>query len=295
MNAPTLTYVYAVTQPTDGLGQTLPTLHGIGEAALRLLPSAAPTSPDSPGGSALLAFVVSDVPERDFNETALKNHFEDLDWLEYVARAHHDVVQAVAALAPVLPLRLATVYQDDHRARQALTAQHHAFNQRLDQLRAHTEYGVKIYLTPSAAPDTDQTQAGGPAPADTPGKAYLRARKDQHHTREAVYQQAQRAAQAIDAIAARHTTQRVRHAPQRGALATSHENVLNDAYLIADDQAEGFRTAIAAAGRNFPDLRIEVTGPWAPYSFATPPPEPQHPAAGPINPDMPAEPSQPPS
>ncbi|WP_328761286.1 GvpL/GvpF family gas vesicle protein [Streptomyces sp. NBC_00272] len=270
-----LTYVYAVTQPTGSLQQALPTLHGIGGTPLRLLSPTAGTASDATGVA--LAFVVGDVPERDFNETALKNHFEELEWLEYVARTHHDVVQAVAAHAPVIPLRMATVYQDDHRAGQALTTQRHAFAQRIDQLRARTEYGIKIYLTPSAAPDADPPDADGPGQPTSPGKAYLRARRVQHHTREAVYQQAQHAARTIESIAARHTTQRVRHAPQRGALTGTQENVLNDAYLIPDDQADQFRTAIADAARDFPDLRIEVTGPWAPYSFATPPPDPHGP------------------
>ncbi|MFE5534762.1 GvpL/GvpF family gas vesicle protein [Streptomyces sp. NPDC056492] len=285
MTTPALTYVYAVTQPTSDLDAALPTLHGIGQEPLRLLPS--------DGVGVPLAFVVADVPETDFNETALKNHFEDLDWLEYVARAHHGVVQAVATCAPMLPLRMATVYQDDHRARQALTAQHRAFSERLDQLRAHTEYGVKIYTTPSTTPDPEQATAS-PTQPTSPGKAYLRARKAQHHTREAVYQQAQHAAQAIDAIAAHHTTQRVRHAPQRGALTATQENVLNDAYLVPDDQAAQFQAAIADAARRFPDLRIEVTGPWAPYSFATPPPETPDPAAPSSHPGAPATDPQPP-
>ncbi|MFD7081930.1 GvpL/GvpF family gas vesicle protein [Streptomyces sp. NPDC059918] len=285
MTTPALTYVYAVTQPTSDLDAALPTLHGIGQEPLRLLPS--------DGVGVPLAFVVADVPEADFNETALKNHFEDLDWLEYVARTHHGVVQAVATCAPMLPLRMATVYQDDHRARQALTAQHRAFSERLDQLRAHTEYGVKIYITPSTTPDPEQVTAS-PTQPTSPGKAYLRARKAQHHTREAVYQGAQHAAQAIDAIAAHHTTQRVRHAPQRGALTATQENVLNDAYLVPDDQAAQFQAAIADAARRFPDLRIEVTGPWAPYSFATPPPETPDPAAPSSHPGAPATDPQPP-
>ncbi|MFK0239031.1 GvpL/GvpF family gas vesicle protein [Streptomyces vinaceus] len=270
MTAHALTYVYAVTQPTSALDAALPTLHGIGQELLRLLSS------DDEGVP--LAFVVADVPEADFNETALKNHFEDLEWLEYVARTHHGVVQAVATCAPVLPLRMATVYQDDHRARQALTVQHRAFSARLDLLRAHTEYGVKIYLTPSTAVAPDQTTGDSTQPT-SPGKAYLRARKAQQHTRESVYQQAQLAARAVDALAAHLTTQRVRHAPQRGPLTTTQENVLNDAYLVPDEQAEEFRDAIAEVARRFPDLRIEVTGPWAPYSFATPPPETPDPAA----------------
>ncbi|MFI6149705.1 GvpL/GvpF family gas vesicle protein [Streptomyces sp. NPDC051109] len=270
MNTPAaLTYVYAVTEPTGPLTQALPRLRGIGDTPLRLLPPAEDLTATS-GEIAPLAFVAGDVPERDFNETALKEHFENLDWLEYVARTHHDVVQGVGAYAPLLPLRLAIVYQDDQRASRALTAQHRAFGQRLDQLRAHTEYGVKIYLAASTPPDANQSVAADPAQPIGPGKAYLSARKAQHNARDVNYRQAQLAAQAIEAIAARHTAERARHAPQRGALATAQENVLNDAYLVPDDQAEEFRSALADAALLFPEVRIEVTGPWAPYSFATP-------------------------
>ncbi|MGW7030475.1 GvpL/GvpF family gas vesicle protein [Streptomyces xanthophaeus] len=270
MNTPgSLTYVYAVTHRAGPLGDALADLHGIRQAPLRLLPL---TTDTEPAPSTSLAFVASDVPEQDFNETALKNRFEDLDWLEYVARTHHDVVQAVAARAPVLPLRMATVYQDDHRARQALASQQDLFSQRLDQLRAHTEYGVKIYL----APEATQPPAAAPAPAASPGKAYLQARRAQRHSRDAVYQQAEQAAETIETIASRHATQRARHAPQRGELTGPHENVVNNAYLIPDDQAGPFQAAIADAAQHFPELRIEVTGPWAPYSFAMP-------AAGPTD------------
>ncbi|MET9855565.1 GvpL/GvpF family gas vesicle protein [Streptomyces sp. NPDC006450] len=281
MNTPgTLTYVYAVTRPTDRLREALAGLHGIGQEPARLLAPAATSASSaatSGSGPTPLAFVAGDVPARDFNETSLKEHFEDLHWLEYVARTHHDVVQSVAAHAPVLPLRMATVYQDDQRARQALADQHDGFAERLDQLHAHTEYGVKIYLDPTAGPPPPADAPTTQHASTTPGKAYLRARRAQHHAREAVHRQAQQAAEAIEAIAARHTTRRVRHAPQRGALTGPQENILNDAYLVPDDQADRFQSAIAEAARDFPDLRIEVTGPWAPYSFAMPPTDPAGP------------------
>lgn len=152
MNITSLTYIYAVTQPTVSLAKALTTLRGIAGASLRLLPpTPEETSPDV--GEAQLVFVAADVPEHDFNETALKAHFEDLDWLEGVARTHHDIVQAVAAHATVLPLRLATVYQDDHSARQALALGRPAFTESMNQLRDHTEYGVKIYLAAPTDPD----------------------------------------------------------------------------------------------------------------------------------------------
>ncbi|WP_046778341.1 GvpL/GvpF family gas vesicle protein [Streptomyces yangpuensis] len=271
----TLTYVYAVTRQTEHLTDVVSGLRGIDAAPVTLLADTSDAASDP------LAFVVSPVSHRDFNETALKTHFEDLRWLENVARAHHDVVQAVAAAATVLPLRMATVYQDDTRARQALGGQRRTFTQRLAALEAHTEYGVKIYLPPPAASTAGEPSGEvGTAPPTTPGKAYLQRRRIQHHAREKVYEQAQLAAATIEAIAARFTSQRIRHAPQSGALSGPQENVLNDAYLIADEHAQQFRAAMTDAARDFPDIRIEVTGPWAPYSFAMAPADAPVPADG---------------
>ncbi|MFE4871954.1 GvpL/GvpF family gas vesicle protein [Streptomyces sp. NPDC056682] len=280
----TLTYVYAIARQTEPLRELLAGLQGVGRAPVVLLAAdpGAGAAPAARSGPAALALLVSPVPQQDFNETALKDHFEDLEWLEEVARAHHEVVQAVAARETVLPLRMATVYQDDGRARRALTEQQPAFARRLAELDGHTEYGVKVYLDPSApSAATPPGDAALPGPT-TPGKAYLQRRKAQHHARETVYQQAQQAAEAVAAIAANYTPHRVRHAPQSGALAgpreDRRENVLNDAYLVPDGDAPRFRTDIEQAAREFPDIRIEVTGPWAPYSFAMTPDQAADPA-----------------
>ncbi|MEU1074690.1 MULTISPECIES: GvpL/GvpF family gas vesicle protein [unclassified Streptomyces] len=283
----TLTYVYAVTRQTEPLRGLLAELRGVGRTPVVLLAADPETGPSPAAGStsaaghapaagavpAPLALVVSPVPYDDFNETALKDHFEDLEWLESVARAHHEVVQAIATRETVLPLRMATVYRDDSRARLALTEQQPVFARRLAELDAHTEYGVKLYLTRAAPPPAAAPvgSADGPGPT-TPGKAYLQRRKAQHHARETVYQEARQAAASIEVIAAAYTPHRVRHAPQSGALTgpreDRRENVVNDAYLVPDGDADRFRSDIEQAAREFPGIRVEVTGPWAPYSFA---------------------------
>jgi hypothetical protein len=268
----TLTYVYAAAPLTKDLRDAAG-LRGIyGSPVLFLTAGPSATQPS-------LAFATSHVPHRDFNEHGLKHHFEDLDWLENVARAHHDVVQALSLHTTVLPLRMATVYQDDDRARQALAEQHNAFVERLAQLTSHTEFGVKIYLAPTAAPpDTEPAAEAGAA--TTPGKAYLQRRRAQHSAQEAVYNQAQKAAAVIEAITSRYASQRVRHPPQSGTLTGPAENVLNDAYLVPDAYAEQFQAAIAEAAGVFDGVRVEVTGPWAPYSFAMSPTERQNAATG---------------
>lgn len=158
MNA-TVSYAYAVARDADGsLEEALSGLPGVAEATVHLV--RVEHSDD-------VVVAVSPVPERDFQEAALRAHLEDLDWLESVARAHHRVIEALAARTAVLPLRLATVYLDDERVRLMLRARREAFADRLTDLAAQVEWGVKIYVEAAA-------EAEGPAgpPTDaglTPG------------------------------------------------------------------------------------------------------------------------------
>ncbi|MFE7515389.1 GvpL/GvpF family gas vesicle protein [Streptomyces sp. NPDC057540] len=275
---PALVYVYAVAAGTSPLRASLAGLRGVGDAPVGIL---APGGPDATAP----VFVVSEVPAVQWREEALRSRFEDLAWLEATARAHHDVVQALTAHTNVLPLRLATLYEDDDRAREALCAQQGAFSARLAFLAHHAEYGVKVYVAAEADTSDDlHAEPGAQPDPPSPGKAYLRARRAQHHAREDRHLRARQAADRIAGAAALHAAHAVRHPTQSGPLTHGEngENVLNDAYLVPDESAGAFRAALADAGRGLPGIRIEVTGPWAPYSFAMPPTaQPVDPAARP--------------
>ncbi|MFF3614797.1 GvpL/GvpF family gas vesicle protein [Streptomyces sp. NPDC002580] len=255
-----VTYAYAVARPHRDLAQVLTGLRGVANAPVHLI---AEDEDD-------IVLVVSAVPAADFREDGLKRHFEDLDWLESVARAHHSVVEEVASLTGVLPLRLATVYLDDTRAREVLRSEGRVFAERLDHIAGQVEWGVKIYVeesvhTASVPPESPQE------PGLTPGRAYLGSRRRQRSDREAAYRAAQEAADRVRDTARAFATDRVGHRPQQGVLAeAAGENVVNDAYLVPRDRGDAFRAEAAGASRGLTGVRVEVTGPWAPYSFAMP-------------------------
>lgn len=254
-----VTYVYAVARNTGDLQDATAGLTGVSGAAVRPVPG---TRGDE------LVLVVSPVSAEDFQEDSLKDHLEDLAWLEAVARAHHGVIEALAARTTVLPLRLATVYLDDDRARTVLDTSWEAFEERIAHLAAHVEWGVKIYVEHAAAP-----AGAGPGSAEglSPGRAYLRTRKAQQSVRDSVHRAAEEAASRVEAVGRRYAADRARHRVQQGELADAPgENVVNDAYLVPRDQSEAFRAEVSRAAEGLQGVRVEVTGPWAPYSFATP-------------------------
>jgi len=215
-----------------------------------------------------LAAVVGSVPLSDFAAGPLKEHLEDLRWLEGAARAHHGVIETLSrsATADVLPLRFATVYHDDDAVRGALRERAADFAAALDRTAGRAEWGVKGYVDPDAGPEPAPAGPGGDA--RRPGTAYLLRRRAERYREEETYRLAQDWAAGIrDALAdvaaggAPHPPQDPRLAGYRGWM------ILNDSFLVDRGRAEDFTSAVGDCGRRFPAVRLELSGPWPPYSF----------------------------
>ncbi|MCM2580108.1 GvpL/GvpF family gas vesicle protein [Streptomyces meridianus] len=255
----TLSYVYAVGRPGAALDSAVADLTGLYGDPVRTVVS---------GG---LAAVVSAVPAQDFGEAGLKAQLEDLARLEVVARGHHAVVDALATRTTVLPLRLATVHLDDASTGRVLDASRTGFTELLDRLDGHVEWGVKVYADPEDAVSADPGPAVMPSGgSESPGRAYLQRRRAQRNTRQNAHRAAQEVSARVAEAAASVAADQVAHRPQQGELAAGPgENIANGAYLVHRSRTEGFRTAVEEAARGASGVRVEVTGPWAPYSFAS--------------------------
>ena len=248
LDAPAI-WVYGLAD--GGSGTALPGLAGV---------AGAPVRPVDAGG---LTALVSNVTLGEFGEEALRRNLEDLAWLEAVARAHHGVIDAAARLGTLLPMRLATVYSSEEAMVASLTAHAAEFRAGLDRLRSRTEWGVKAYVVPAAPP------ARRPEAGDDSGLAYLRRRRDALSASRDSAHAAAESARAVHAELERHAVDSRLHPPQSAQLSGRAEPmVLNAAYLLDDDRAAGFASAVRALGDRHPRLRLELTGPWPPYSFA---------------------------
>ena len=253
-----LSYVYAVGRPGADLDAAAAGLAGLYGDPVRTVVS---------GG---LAAVVSAVPAQDFSEAGLRAQLEDLARLEGMARGHHAVVDALAARTTVLPLRLATVHIDDASTGQVLDASRDDFTELLGRLDGHVEWGVKVYADPDSALGSGPEPAAVPSDGSgSPGRAYLQRRRAQRNTRQNAHRAAQDVAARVGEAAASLSADQVAHRPQQGEPAAgSGENIANFAYLVARSDTETFRSAIDEAAHGAGGVRVEVTGPWAPYSFA---------------------------
>jgi hypothetical protein len=239
-------WVYGVVDggAPDPAGET-----GVDGAAVRVIAG---------GGLAALA---SPVPIERFGEAPLTAALEDLERLEALARAHEQVIERALERGAVVPFRLCTIYEDADGVRSMLEREHAALAAALDRLRGSVEWGVKAYRAERAAT---------PAPAASSGTEWLRRKRDDRAAAEAARDAAGERAAAIHARLAEHARAATLARPHDRRLSgDGREMLLNGAYLVPADGADGFRTVVEAlGGEHAPHgVTLELTGPWAPYHF----------------------------
>ncbi|MEV3926037.1 GvpL/GvpF family gas vesicle protein [Actinomadura coerulea] len=238
-----------------------------------------------------LTALVSTVRLDEYGESALRANLEDLEWLEATARAHHDVVDRAAHAAPTAPVRIATIYRDDARVAEVLADEGGRFTEVLDLIAGRSEWGVKAYADPELLRgDAAQQDPGGglapgaepstgPAPADGAdggssggvGTAYLRRRQQERRRRADAGRRVGEQADAVHAELADHAVASRHHPPQDPRLSgRAGTQVLNVAYLLDEEQVEGFLAVARTADERLAGIEVEVTGPWPPYSFIEP-------------------------
>ncbi|GLV72481.1 MULTISPECIES: GvpL/GvpF family gas vesicle protein [Streptomyces] len=258
-----LVYVFAVCRGGDLTA--LAELPGLGTGAPVRTLAAGP-----------LTAVVQDVPAAGFGEEALRQRLSDRDELERCARAHHAVITAVSALVPAVPLPLATLYLDDGRVREALGERRTSFLTALDRIAGRAEWGVKVYAPTGAPPSAPGAGPGagatpGPSrPAATgSGRAYLDRVRTRQRDREQRHTLALRAAERVDTVVRGLAVAARRLRPHGVEVTGKHRtHVLNAAYLLDLGRERELRAALASLRRDETDVQIELSGPWAPYSFA---------------------------
>ena len=213
-----------------------------------------------------LTALASEVGLDDFGEDALRRNLEDLAWLERAARAHHGVVDAAAEFAPTVPLGLATVYRSEDRVHAVLRERKDEFTAALDRVAGRTEWGVKGYAT-LAPSDEDTAEDAAP---ENPGTSYLMRRRNRQRTEAATRTEVMEFADRVDAELRGLAEGARLHPPQNPQL-SGHEGwmIINAAYLVDDTRAGEFQEAVAALDAERPEVSLQLTGPWAPYSFAT--------------------------
>lgn len=249
-------WIYAITGRVSGV--SLGQLRGVGGGPVRAI------------AAGELTAVVEDVGLAEFGEQALRRNLEDLAWLSATARAHHHVIGALAPLGPLVPIRLATVYSSDGGVAAMLADRDADFRAVLSRIRGRQEWEVKAQA--AGRPEPQDASAGAEAPASQEagaGAAYLQRRRGQLTAQKDARRQMLADAETIHAALSEQAAGARLHPPQAPQLTgTKALMVLNAAYLVDEERGAEFGSVVAALAERYPGVKLELTRPWPPYSFA---------------------------
>jgi hypothetical protein len=199
---------------------------------------------------------ISGVDGKEFADNLAAN-MENLEWLAEVSVRHQQVVAAIAAAGDILPARFGTVFRSlasltDHIVRQKEVLEHD-----LKRISGCEEWGVKVFGAPS------RPQAAVEAKS---GRDYLRAKAAALHseTPKGVDRELQRLLSGLQEVA-------VESAPGSGAVSRGQRGLQwQGSLLVKRSRRAKLQQLTARFSKEWEGVRrIELSGPWPPYSFVS--------------------------
>jgi hypothetical protein len=159
---------------------------------------------------------------------------------------HAAVVEHLAAVNDaLLPARYGRGYPDEATLADAIAERESQVQAALERVRGCVEIGLRVFTD-----DPEVTRAG-----ESTGREYMVSRLREVRSADRL------AGDLHDSLAAaaKESFSRVLASPQL---------LLSATYLLPRPELGPFRTALAVAEREHPELTFVCTGPWPPYSFA---------------------------
>lgn len=213
--------------------------------------------------------VVSRLPADDFRAEAVERRLADLEWVARQGSAHERVVTWFVDRTWILPARLFTLYSGPPSLERAARERESVIRSTLERFSGLYEWDVKVSYDRATleAGLRDRDTSNGDVAKGSPGRSYLleqaRAGKVVEEAGKVARELAEELLEKLSAVA--EETARV--PLPRGADGVPV--VLNAALLIPQANEADLRETVVAAASELEEkgVKVEFSGPWAPYRF----------------------------
>ena len=206
---------------------------------------------------------VSDAPLDRFGQDQVAAYLSDLQWVSRAAVAHEAVIASLLARSDaIVPMKLFTIFASDDRALEQTREDWTRIERVLRRVTNQVEWGVRLSLDERRRP---RSSSDGKAAS---GLDYLRAKRRIHTAAaEQSRTDSQHVTATLRALSAVATDARRREVA--GTSEDKHRLLMDAAFLVPRQKAVRFRTAVKRHARELArsGYRVQLTGPWPPYSF----------------------------
>jgi hypothetical protein len=214
-------------------------------------------------GVSSLAAIVSLLPVEGFGVADWERNAANVDWLERVARQHHEVLQYALMTAAVVPLRLPSVYGSLESLAETVHAAADRLERDLRRVGGKVEWAVKVYRT-------GKEQNPTVSDASASGRDYLLTRSRDLSARSSIRERLREHVREIHDALGQISAEYVRNKPQDAVLSGRREQMLlNGAYLVRRTDEARFLELVGeiAHDSSSKGLSVEASGPWPAYNF----------------------------
>jgi hypothetical protein len=219
-----------------------------------------------------LAAVASPVPLDTYGEEPLREHLNDLDWLERMVRTHETVLERMLAGGEVVPVRVCTIYSTREQVEAMLEERAAGFRETLSRVAHRSEWGVKAVVDRAKLETHTVEEQGLGADIDgmQQGAAYIARKRLAARVRDESERIVSTAVREAHSRLADHAADAVVLPAQNRELSGYvGEMVLNGAYLVTEEDRDVFAALVHDLDVRYDALgfKLELTGPWPPYNF----------------------------
>ncbi|MCL4543325.1 MAG: GvpL/GvpF family gas vesicle protein [Chloroflexi bacterium] len=201
---------------------------------------------------------------------------------------HEAAVETIRCTAPALPVRFGTILADREAVVCALAGRYDVLTEDLRRLGSAVEFGLAVLWPVDSRPDVGSSTSGGTtllpgvapceagltdavtsdplaasAGSSTPGTRYLLTRLTEEQQQTRWRAKASNIAHTLDDYLCPPARD------SRSMLLPTGGLAVRTIYLLDAEQVDAFRGAFERLRRAHADLRLLLSGPWAPYSFVT--------------------------
>jgi len=221
-----------------------------------------------------IAAAVSVVPLAEFGSGPLRRNLQDAGWLEEKVRRHEQVVEALLARGPVLPLRFGTVFLDVERLRAVLAGNERTLREALRYVEGREEWGLKGFSSDGALRaavlrgDPAVLTQGAGAEASPGHRFFARRKAEELLTARSLEREMRLVDDAVAGVAPRAV--KVVRTPIADGFAPEGERlVLNLACLLERGEVGPFLEEVERWNRDDgrDGVRLTPSGPWPAYHF----------------------------
>ena len=194
--------------------------------------------------------------DRDGFSGEINRNMENLEWLALHGVRHQQVVAEIAAKTAIIPARFGTVFSGEEALLKNVQGRKAALEKVLQRITDADEWGVKVFAEPQAAPQPPQKVRSG--------KEYLQ------HKAARLKRRPERDDSGLRELAADLSKIATDSAPTGKISGVQPDLLWQATFLVPRSRRKQWERALQNFVKEWSgSRRIEVNGPWPPYSFVS--------------------------